>query len=240
MRTVNATTPFRVRAGNPAMSNPPSHNFGLKVRKVFRFPIQLPATPAALTTASIATAVFAECGFAPPANFNIGIHGASIYGIPPSGADSNVDLEVKVYDIENPTANNQVANFNDRCSNAGIAQIHLKFPVNDRPTFNASTAATNVFSLVGTTGAEVLVDLDITLTNTPANSFLFVDNSNLEPVDALLCSPFKSMVLSTLADVGENVTRTHAPSQDSAPSATSVASSLYRARTLQALNSRTL
>lgn len=199
-RAINATTPYRIRDNVHNMVTPPSHNFGIKIRKFFRFPLQLGGTPANVTVGNVATAVFADAGFAAPTNYNIAIHGCRIFGVPPSGTATNptlnVDLEAKVFDIENAGPNNMVANFNDRSSAAGIAHILFKFPVNDRPTFSASTVGTTQFmQLVGTNTAEILLDFDATLTCRPPNSFLML-HSDEPAVNAMELSPLRFLSLS--------------------------------------------
>lgn len=199
------------------MTSPPSHNFGVKVRKFFRFPLQLPAAPTNVTLANVETAVFADVGVAPPTNYNIAIHGVRVYGVPASGTalapTQNVDLEVKVFDIENPGTDNMVANFNDRSSAAGIAHILFKFPVNDRPTFNNSTSGTiNFLQLVGSAGTEVLLDFEATLTMRPPNSFL---RYNVPAVNAAECTSF---FLPNYEDssfgVGDRVMEPYPPGED--------------------------
>jgi hypothetical protein len=146
------------------------------MRRVFRY-TYLSTGSNNVTLTNVNDGVKNDLGVDFVGNFNIAIHGAHIMASPPIGTalapTNGVDLNVDLFDIENATPNNRVANYQDRAGPSGFANVRFAYPVNDRPTFSSSTPLTGVLiTLDVVASSQVTIDFDITLTVAPTVNFL--------------------------------------------------------------------
>jgi len=171
-RQINASRPERIPSARQLLSVP-QHSYSFKTQRVFRILAQLiTGTPTfTVTTASLILAIREELGIAlnATAGETVAAHEVRVYAAVANSAASNdsASISVSVFDIEetNTTGSNLIDRYLDSSSVSGIAHIGFRFPVNNRPTFNRSTAAANIFSVSSTNtlavGGSIRLTIDI-------------------------------------------------------------------------------
>jgi len=171
-KLVNTDGPFRVRPKTQLVSIP-NHNFQLKVKKVFRvFSGTLTGATQDFSTTNFITAIRNEMGV----GTNVGqgefvyLHDIRVYSVISAfeptvslGQVFNV-LTVQLRDIEESVTNNFTALFEDNASPAGVCHVQAVYPVNNRPTFTASTpnAVICTIGVNSATLSAVVIDVDAT------------------------------------------------------------------------------
>jgi hypothetical protein len=150
----------------------PNHNYQLKMRKMFRIDaITAGATTVPLSLNGIRDAICEEMGFTLvvpgiTSGMTFTVHGFRVYATAPTGF---ANLAVSVYDIEESSTSNAslIALFEDNSTNAGVAHVAGTFALNNRPTFNRTTADNVILQVVVPIGHFFVVDLDVTVIRTP-------------------------------------------------------------------------
>jgi hypothetical protein len=170
-----------VRLGkNKQMLTIPQHCESLKLQRLFRLNTTIPTgeTSLLVTLEDIRNAVRREL----QVNTTIfgesfAIHDVRVYMQTPlsTGASSfgSLQLGVSVIDVEEVPGSgsaNVVDQFNDFASASGIAHVHFRYPVNNRPTFNTGTPSVTLLALQvsSTPAANVPVIVDFTCDYTRA------------------------------------------------------------------------
>ena len=165
---VQGATPIRVQARKQLIAIP-THNYQLKLRKMFRAKVTGAVLGVGISYADVFTAVRSELNIA--ANTTDGeivtLHGVKLYS-----QDSH-ELSVQVFDRENAgtAIANTIAYFTDMSSQ--ITSVSFIYPVQDRPSFNRSQTSVELFRVI-THGdnMNVYLDFDITYTRTVAGNIL--------------------------------------------------------------------
>jgi len=169
-RQVNQSRVVRLGARRQLLSVP-QHNYSLKVQRVFR--IAFVVAPAGLNTVDltlIKDSVRGELGVGAPGptiSESFAIHEVRLYATSTPGvAVTTSNVQIDVNDIEEAGGGtaNVIDSFNDFSSVSGIAHIHFRFPVNNRPTFTGATPDTPIFvvrnnAAIGSAAIVAVMDL---------------------------------------------------------------------------------